>query len=55
MSKDYERLSESSEAFIYTAMSRVDGEEIGPFMRLFRQLQGKLRIRKRALSSSSSS
>jgi hypothetical protein len=36
--KDYERVPESSEAlFIYVAMSRLAGEEIGSLMRLFGQ------------------
>ena len=36
MSKDYERLPESSEAFVYLAMSRLI-KEIGSLMRLFGQ------------------
>ena len=40
MSKDYERLTETSEAFIYVAMSRLISEEIGSLMKLFgRSLQ----------------
>ncbi len=35
MSKDYERLIETSEAFIYVAMDLSDGEAVSPPMRLF--------------------
>ena len=35
MSKDYERLPESAEAFIYMADASLDGAEIDPLVRLF--------------------
>jgi hypothetical protein len=37
MSKDYERLAESSEAFVYVAIDARDGETFGSLMNLFRQ------------------
>jgi hypothetical protein len=37
MGKDYERLRESAEAFIYVAMSRLDAQAFGSLMRLFGQ------------------
>jgi hypothetical protein len=42
MSKDYERLTETSEAFIYVAMSHPDGEAVGSLVRLFRQFQKRI-------------
>ena len=43
MSKDYERLPESGEAFIYVAMNESpDGETFGSLMRLFRRFQARL-------------
>jgi putative transposase len=35
MSKDYERLCASAEAFVYAAMTRLDGKETGACLRLF--------------------
>jgi hypothetical protein len=43
MSKDYERLSESSEAFIYVAMTRLMVRPIGPLMRLFSRFLNRMR------------
>ena len=43
MSKDYERLPESAEAFIYVAMSRLMVEAFGSLMRLFGQSLHALR------------
>ena len=40
MSKDYERLPQTSEAFIYVAMSRL-GEEASSFVRLFGLFRNK--------------
>ncbi len=37
MSKDCERLSETIEAFIYSAMGTPDGEKVGSLTRLFRR------------------
>jgi putative transposase len=37
MSKDYERLPESAEAFIYGSYEPPDGEAFGTLMRVFRQ------------------
>jgi hypothetical protein len=55
MSKDYERLPESSEAFVYLSLPNngvPDGEAIGPLVRLFgRFLTHQLPLRDCILAS----
>ena len=49
LSKDYERLPESGEAFIYVAMSRLMARRLarsGSLMRLFRQFQAEVQLRR---------